>query len=102
MQRRDEKIRRRLPNFEEQTRSRELLSFQCPIVICFVINVTVQIDPIDLPGSALQGHDDGVPMVRVPLEIGICGQSYKASALINYNSRVVNISNLLVITSLES
>ena len=99
MQRRDEKIRRRLPNFEEQTRSRELLSFQCPIV---VINVTVQIDPIDLPGSALQGHDDGVPMVRVPLEIGICGQSYKASALINYNSRVVNISNLLVITSLES
>ena len=32
----------------------------------------------------------------------ICGQSYKASTLINYDSRVVGISNLLVNTSLES
>ena len=31
----------------------------------------------------------------------ICGQSYKASSLINYNSRVVSISNLLVIMTLE-
>ena len=30
-----------------------------------------------------------------------CGQSYKASTLVNYNSRVVTISSLLVITTLE-
>ena len=30
------------------------------------------------------------------------GQSYKASTLVNYYSRVVRISNLLVITTLES
>ena len=29
-------------------------------------------------------------------------QSYKASTLVNYDSRVVSISNLLVITTLES
>ena len=29
-------------------------------------------------------------------------KSYKASTLVNYDSRVVSISNLLVITSLES
>ena len=32
----------------------------------------------------------------------LSGQSYKASTSINYNFRVVNISNLLVITTLES
>ena len=31
-----------------------------------------------------------------------CGQSYKASTLVNYDSRVVSKSNLLVITTLES
>ena len=31
-----------------------------------------------------------------------CGQSYKASTLVNYDSRVVSISNLLVIRTLES
>ena len=30
-----------------------------------------------------------------------CGQCYKASTLINYDSRVASTSNLLVITSLE-
>ena len=30
------------------------------------------------------------------------GQSYKASMLVNYDSLVVSISNLLVITTLES
>ena len=32
----------------------------------------------------------------------ISGQSFKASTLVNYDSRVVSISNLLVITTLES
>ena len=32
----------------------------------------------------------------------ICGQSYNASTLVNYDSRVVSISNLLVIKTLES
>ena len=32
----------------------------------------------------------------------ISGQTYKASTLINYDSIVVSISNLLVITSIES
>ena len=31
-----------------------------------------------------------------------CVQSFKASMVVNYESRVVSISNLLVITSLES
>ena len=31
----------------------------------------------------------------------ISDQSYKASTLVNYDSRVVRISNLLIITSLE-
>ena len=31
-----------------------------------------------------------------------CGQSYKASTLVNYDSSVLSISNLQVITSLES
>ena len=30
-----------------------------------------------------------------------CGQSYKVSPSVNYYSRVVNISNLLVITTLS-
>ena len=30
------------------------------------------------------------------------GQSYKASTLVNYDTRVISISNLLVITTLES
>ena len=30
-----------------------------------------------------------------------CGQSYKASTLVNYDSRVVSISNLVVIMTLE-
>ena len=32
----------------------------------------------------------------------ISGQSFKASTLVNYDSRVVSLSNLLVITTLES
>ena len=32
----------------------------------------------------------------------VSGQSYKASTLVNYDSRVVSISNLLVITTLGS
>ena len=31
-----------------------------------------------------------------------CGQSYKASTIVVYESRVVNISNLRVITTVES
>ena len=31
-----------------------------------------------------------------------CGQSYKASMLVNYDSRVISKSNLLVITTLAS
>ena len=34
-------------------------------------------------------------------EDSISGQSYKASTLVNYDSRVVSVSNLLVITTLE-
>ena len=30
-----------------------------------------------------------------------CDQSYKASTIVNYNSRVVNISSFLVSTTLE-
>ena len=30
-----------------------------------------------------------------------CGQSYKASTIVIYESRVVNVSNLLVITTVE-
>ena len=37
----------------------------------------------------------------IPID-GFCGQSYKAYMLVNYYTRVVSISNLLVITSLES
>ena len=36
------------------------------------------------------------------LERFISGQSYKASTIIAYESRVVNMSNLLVITTVES
>ena len=34
--------------------------------------------------------------------LGTCGQCYKASLIVIYESRVVNISNLVVITTLES
>ena len=34
--------------------------------------------------------------------INYSGQSYKASTLVNYDSRVVTLSKLLVITTLES
>ena len=39
---------------------------------------------------------------KIEKYLGVCGQSYKASMFVNYNSRVVSIINLLVITSLES
>ena len=34
--------------------------------------------------------------------IGPCDQSYKASTIVIYDSRVISINNLLVITTLES
>ena len=41
--------------------------------------------------------------IRFTCNLGVTsGQSYKATMLVNYDSRVVNISNLLVITTLES
>ena len=32
----------------------------------------------------------------------LCGQSYKASTIVIYESRVINMSNLLITTTLES
>ena len=34
--------------------------------------------------------------------VGNCGQSYKASTMVIYEPRVVKLSNLLVITTIES
>ena len=40
------------------------------------------------------GHGTMPALIQAQL---ICGQSYKASMLVNYDSRVISISNLLVI-----
>ena len=36
------------------------------------------------------------------MQHAISGQSYKATTIVIYESRVVNVSNLLVITTIES
>ena len=42
-------------------------------------------------------------LIKISLEFyrEPCGQSYKPSMLVNYDSRVVSISNLQVVTTLE-
>ena len=58
-----------------------------------LLNISLLPQPLD--------HDFPLPTNIVFITFyETCGQSYKASTLVNYDSRVV--SNVLVITSLES
>ena len=54
------------------------------------------------PSTYIHTNERKIGLVNIVKLLSSCGQSYKAPTIVIYVSRVVNISHLLVTTTIES